>query len=59
MSTVLKQKKTADEIFRYICLIAAITGRELEDIKNEACKMCGIDPTSIKIIKKRSENYDN
>lgn len=49
----LKQKKKTDEkIFRYICLIAAVTGRELEDIKNEACEMCGIDSTSIKIIKK-------
>ncbi|MEH1740126.1 hypothetical protein V6948_08000 [Fusobacterium varium] len=53
MSTVLKQKKKTDEkIFRYICLIAAITGRELEDIKNEACEMCGVNPNIIKILKK-------
>lgn len=42
-----------------MCLIAAVTRRELEDIKNEACKMCGIDPESITILKKGSENYDN
>lgn len=50
-----KQKKTDIEILNLMYLIAAITGRELEDIKNEACKMCGIDPTSIKIIKKGAE----
>lgn len=60
MSTVLKQKKKTDEkIFRYICLIAAVTGRELEDIKNEACEMCGVNPDIIKILKKESEIYDN
>ena len=47
-----KQKRTDIEILNLMYLIAAITGRELKDIKNEACKMCGIDPTSIKIIKK-------
>lgn len=53
MSTVLKQQKKTDiEILNLMYLIAVITGRELEDIKNEACKMCGIDPTSIRIIKK-------
>lgn len=61
MSTVLKQtnKKTDEKIFRYICLIAAVTGRELEDIKNEACEMCGINPNIIKILKKEGEIYDN
>ena len=37
-------------------LIAAVTGRELEDIKNEACKMCDIDPESIIILKKGDEH---
>lgn len=58
MSTV-QNKKTDEKIFRYICLIAAVTGRELEDIKNEACEMCGVNPNIIKILKKEGENYDN
>jgi hypothetical protein len=55
MNTVLKQKKTDEKIFRYICLIAVVTGRELEDIKNETCEMCGINPNIIKILKKEGE----
>lgn len=51
-----KQKKTDIEILDLMCSIAAVTGRELEDIKNEACEMCGIDPESITILKKGEEH---
>lgn len=51
-----KQKKTDIEILNLMYLIAAITGRELEDIKNEACEMCGVNPNIIKIIKKGDEH---
>lgn len=35
-----------------MCAIAAVTGRKLEDIKNEACEKAGINPENIKIRKR-------
>lgn len=46
-----RQKKTEEKCFKLMCAIAAVTGRDLEDIKNEACEKAGINPDYIKIIK--------
>lgn len=42
---------TDERIFQLICMISAITGRDLEDVKNEGCLLAGVDPNIIKIVK--------